>query len=108
MVKCNQLCEWNRYKLGCAKPLHVACPLETALGNTGVANENPVTNGDHVRTMCDGALAELFAAKVMDQVALLSIREGLQPIRGIRLKAMKELYARTFFCWLQSPAEEEK
>ena len=108
MVKCNQLCEWNHYKLGCVKPLHVECPSETVLGNAGVANENPVTNGDRVRDMCDGDLAKFFAKKVMDQVALLSIREGLKPIRGIRLKAMKELYARTFFCWLQSPAEEEK
>lgn len=106
MVICNQLCEWNRYKLGCAKPLHVACPLETAFGNTGAANENPVTNGDRVRTMCDGELAELFAAKVIDQVALMAVESGRQ-ISGVRLAAMKDTYRQLFFSWLRSPAEEE-
>lgn len=106
MVICNQLCEWNRYKHGCAKPLHAACPLETALGNTGVANENPVTNGDRFRNMCDGELAEFFAKKVMERVALLIILEGLQPIGGIRLKSMRESSALAFFSWLRSPAEE--
>lgn len=105
MVICNQLCEWNRYKLGCAKPLHVACPLETALGNAGVASENPVTNGDHVRDMCDGELAELFAAKVIGQVALRAVENG-SPIDGWRLDAMKEAYRHMFFSWLRSPAEE--
>lgn len=106
MVKCNQLCEWNRYKLGCAKPSHVACPLETTLGNTGVANENPVTNGDRVRDMCDGDLAKLFAKKVIDQVALMAVESGRQ-IGGTQLAAMKEAYAFMFFRWLRSPAEEE-
>lgn len=61
MVKCNQLCEWNRYKHGCTKPLPVACPLETALGNAGVANENPVTNADRIRAMSDEELAKWMA-----------------------------------------------
>lgn len=60
MVICNQLCEWNRYKLGCAKPFHAACPLETALGNTGVANENPVSNADRIRAMSDEELASFL------------------------------------------------
>lgn len=107
MVKCNQLCEWNRYKHGCVKPLPVACPLETALGNTGVADENPVTNGDRVRDMCDGDLAKLFAKKVIDQVALMAVESGRQ-IGGTQLAAMKEAYAFMFFRWLRSPAEEGK
>lgn len=105
MVICNQLCEWNHYKHGCAKPLHVACPLEAALGNTGVANENPVTNGDLVRDMCDGDLAKFFAKKVMDQVALMAVESGRQ-IGGTQLAAMKEACALGFFSWLRSPAEE--
>ena len=108
MVKCNSLCEWNRHKHGCAKPLYVACPLETALGNAGVANENPVTNGDRVRDMCDGELAKFFAQKVMDQVALIQLCDGRPMIGGTQLAAMKEAYARTFFSWLRSPAEEKK
>ena len=58
MVKCNQLCEWNHYKLGCTKPLHVECPSETVFSNVGVANEEPMTNGDRVRDMCDEELAD--------------------------------------------------
>lgn len=105
MVKCNSLCEWNHYKHGCVKPLHVECPSETVLGNAGVANENPVTNGDRVRTMCDGDLAKFFAKKVMDQVALMAVEAGRQ-IGGTQLAAMKEAYAFRFFSWLRSPAEE--
>ena len=85
--------------------LHAACPLETALGNTGVANENPVTNGDRVRDMCDGDLAKFFASKVIDQVALMAVESGRQ-IGGTQLAAMKEAYAFMFFRWLRSPAEE--
>ena len=106
MVICNQLCEWNRYKHGCTKPLPVACPLEAALGDAGVANENPMTNGDRVRTMCDGEMAKFFAKKVMEQVAWIQLREGVQMIGGTQLAAMKEAYAFMFFSWLRSPAEE--
>ena len=84
-----------------------ACSAEWNAKMKAAAVSSPVTNGDRVRDMCDGDLAKFFAKKVMDQVALISIREGLQPIRGVRLKAMKEVYARTFFSWLRSPAEEE-
>lgn len=107
MVICNQVCAWNRYKHGCTKPLPVACPLETALGNTGVANENPMTNGDRVRDMCDGDLAKFFASKVIDQVALMAV-EAARPISGVSLAAMKDTYRQLFFSWLRSPAEEEK
>lgn len=106
MVKCNQLCEWNRYKHGCVKPLHVECPSATVFGSAGVSNENPVTNGDHVRAMCDGDMAKFFAKKVMEQVAWIQLREGVQVIGGTQLAAMKEAYAFAFFRWLRSPAEE--
>lgn len=65
----------------------------------------PMTNGDRVRVMCDGELAELFASKVIDQVALMAV-EAARPISGVRLAAMKDTYRQLFFCWLRSPAEE--
>lgn len=67
---------------------------------------NPMTNGDRVRDMCDGDLAKFFAKKVMDQVALIQLCDGRPMIGGTQLAAMKEAYARTFFSWLRSPAEE--
>lgn len=66
---------------------------------------NFITNGDRVRDMCDGELAELFAAKVIDQVALMAV-ESARPISGVRLAAMKDTYRQLFFSWLRSPAEE--
>ena len=68
----------------------------------------PMTNGDRVRTMCDGDLAKFFAKKVMDQVALIQLCDGRPMIGGTQLAAMKEAYALTFFSWLRSPAEEGK
>lgn len=97
MVKCNQLCEWNRYKLGCVKPLHVACPLETALGNSGVANESPVTNGDRVRSMDDAALAE-WIVSVID----FALRQN-----GIvKSSVICAAYKQRFLMHLRRPAEE--
>lgn len=66
---------------------------------------NFITNGDHVRAMCDGELAELFASKVIDHVALMAV-EAARPISGVSLAAMKATYRQLFFSWLRSPAEE--
>ena len=102
MVKCNQLCEWNRYKHGCAKPLHVACPLEAALGNTGVANENPMTNADRIRAMSDEQLAKY----------LFDVERG-----NFTIDCCDDRFCDTQNCchdctdaaikWLKQPAEEE-
>lgn len=82
--------------------------LTCAFGDDGTPTnwkELTSTNGDRVRNMCDGELAKFFAAKVVDQVALMAVESGRQ-IGGTQLAAMKEAYARTFFSWLRSPAEE--
>lgn len=83
--------------------------LTCAFGDDGTPTnwkELTSTNGDRVRDMCDGDLAKFFAKKVIDQVALMAVESGRQ-IGGTQLAAMKETYARTFFSWLRSPAEEE-
>ena len=87
-----------------------AC-LTCAFGDDGTPTnwkELTSTNGDRVRDMCDGELAKFFAQKVMDQVALIQLCDGRPMIGGTQLAAMKEAYARTFFSWLRSPAEEKK
>ena len=66
----------------------------------------PTTNGDRVRDMCDGEMAKFFAKKVIDQVAWIKLREGVQMIGGTQLAAMEEACAFAFFSWLRSPAEE--
>lgn len=105
MVICNQLCVWNRYKHGCAKPLPVACPLETALGNTGVANENPVTNGDRVRAMSDEDLANFlhnvvskFMCEYCKEYERIKAAKGHANCNGECDKA--------YLVWLKQPAEE--
>ena len=83
--------------------------LTCAFGDDGTPTnwkELTSTNGDRVRTMCDGDLAKFFAKKVMDQVALIQLCDGRPMIGGTQLAAMKEAYALTFFSWLRSPAEE--
>lgn len=85
-----------------------AC-LTCAFGDDGTPTnwkELTSTNGDRVRDMCDGEMAKFFAKKVMEQVAWIQLREGVQMIGGTQLAAMKEAYALTFFSWLRSPAEE--
>lgn len=94
MVICNQVCAWNRYKHGCTKPLPVACPLEAALGNTGVANENPITNGDRVRAMSDEELGRFLAAVENRRSAAGG---------GAFWKGAAHAIE-----WLKQPAEEEK
>ena len=97
-------------------PCSHACPLfgdcMVAFGKElhskmdAAAVSEPMTNGDRVRAMCDGEMAKFFAKKVMEQVAWIQLREGVQMIGGAQLAAMKEAYAFTFFSWLRSPAEE--
>ena len=60
MAKCNQLCQWNYYEVGCAKPFYEVCPLVSALANAGVAKDKPMTNADRIRAMTDEELADLF------------------------------------------------
>ena len=51
MAKCNQLCQWNYYEVGCAKPFYEVCPLVSALANAGVAKDKPMTNADRLDAM---------------------------------------------------------
>lgn len=91
------------------RPAVLESCLTCAFGDDGTPTnwkELTLTNADRVRDMCDGELAKFFAKKVIDQVALMAVESGRQ-IGGTQLAAMKEAYARTFFSWLRSPAEEE-
>ena len=106
MLKICKTCansEWRDRK----SPVPEVC-ISCAFGADGQPTnwkEKIITNGDRVRVMCDGELAELFAAKVIDQVALMAV-EAARPISGVSLAAMKDTYRQLFFSWLRSPAEE--
>ena len=97
------------FPCSCNCPLYrdcvAACSAEWNAKMEAAAVSSPMTNGDRVRDMCDGDLAGLFAAKAIDQMALMAVESGLQ-ISGVRLAAIKDTYRQMFFSWLRSPAEE--
>jgi hypothetical protein len=55
MVKCNQICPWNYYEIGCKKPNDELCPMSNL-----ATKEKPQTNADRIRAMSDEALADFF------------------------------------------------
>ena len=57
MLKCTQICQWNYscIGIGCKKPDDELCPIYNV-----EAKQNPKTNADHIRSMTDDELSELF------------------------------------------------
>ena len=53
MVKCDQICPWNYYEIGCKKPNEELCPMSNL-----ATKEKPQTNADRIRAMSDEELAK--------------------------------------------------
>lgn len=96
MVTCNQLCEWNYYKQGCAKPFYEVCPLVNALANAGVPKDKPTTNADRIRAMSDEELAGFS----MENCPPKKFDREL----GCRIS---KPCVQCVFEWLKQPAEED-
>lgn len=100
MVKCNQICPWNYYEIGCKKPNDELCPMSNL-----AAKEKPKTNADRIRAMTDAELAQMLCAGVDIQFChnLPECAELLDTDDGVpEEKCMGCLMA-----WLRQPAEGE-
>lgn len=98
MVKCNQICPWNYYEIGCKKPENELCPMSNL-----ARKEKPKTNADRIRAMSDEELADWLARTQIDHVA-----EALKIacIPWEQHPDLRELTAKDNLEWLKQTAEE--
>lgn len=59
MIKCDQICPWNYYEIGCKKPNDELCPMSNL-----ATKEKPQTNADHIRATDDELATMLHAVKM--------------------------------------------
>lgn len=92
MIKCNQICPWNYYEIGCKKPNDELCPMSNL-----ATKEKTQTNADRIRAMTDDELAEF----------LCGINGCYQEnCPGAKLCKFGGGLANGLKKWLQQPAEE--